>query len=289
MPRPLITCAYLCLISIAHIGFALSSGPQPDQTRVYKTIGEKDFELHIFYPKGHQPAEARAAIVFFHGGAWNSGDPNRFYPQCQYLAERGMVAISAKYRLRGSDGTSPAECVTDAKSAIRWVRSHASALGVDPNRIAAGGGSAGGQMAAATATATGFNDPSDDLSIDCRPNALVLFNPVIDNGPGPNAFAHNRVVKYWKDFSPLHNISENTPPTIILVGSEDGASKPAACEAFQQRMQENGRRCDLLIYEGQTHGFYFKKPKYRPITKEVMAQFLLSIGFIENRDNAMPQ
>ncbi|MGE9291868.1 MAG: alpha/beta hydrolase fold domain-containing protein [Puniceicoccales bacterium] len=272
----------LIFLGVSQSGVAQTKDGFPDEYRVYKTVNGDVLDLHIFYPENHQPSEKRAAIVFFHGGAWRSGDPSRFYPQCEYLVERGMVAISAKYRLSSKGGSKPKECVTDAKSAIRWVRGHADELGIDSNRIAAGGGSAGGQMAAATATAKAFDDPNDDLTVNCRPNALVLFNPVIDNGPGPNSFAHGRVAAYWEDFSPLHNLSGETPPTLIIVGSQDTASTPAACEAFQEKMESLGNRCDLLIYEGQSHGFYFKKPAFRSTTKEAMAQFLRSIGFIDN-------
>ncbi|MBC2602610.1 alpha/beta hydrolase [Puniceicoccus vermicola] len=258
---------------------------KPDQFEFYKTVDGKDFDLHIFTPEGHQPSDVRPAIVFFHGGAWRGGNPRSLYPQCRYLADRGMIAISVKYRVRSRDGTSPRECVMDANSAMRWVRANSDQLGINPDRIAAGGSSAGAQMAAATATTTKFNDPGDDPDIDCRPDALVLFNPVIDNGPGPDSFGHYWVADYWEDFSPLHNIDETTPPTIILVGSEDTASKPAACREFQRQMEAHDRRYDLLIYEGQTHGFYLKDPHYEEITNQAMARFLQSIGFIAESPN----
>ena len=135
-----------------------------------------------------------------------------------------MVAICAEYRVSSRHKTSPRECVQDGKSAMRWVRSHSSELGIDPHRIAAGGGSAGGHVAAATATVKGFDEPGEDITVSARPDALVLFNPVYDNGP--KGYGHDRVKDYWKEFSPLHNLDKTTPPTIVFLGTEDKLVPP---------------------------------------------------------------
>ena len=142
-------------------------------------------QLHVFTPPGYSPTDARPAAVFFFGGGWLGGAPTQFFPHCEWLSQqRGMVAISCEYRTASShDGATPFDCVADGRSAMRWVRSHAAELGVDPHRIAAGGGSAGGHVAAATATCTSLDDAHDDMSVDPTPNALLLFNPVYDNGP----------------------------------------------------------------------------------------------------------
>ena len=108
---------------------------------VYKTIGETTLFLYVFNPKGHLQSDKRPAAVFFFGGGWNGGTPTQFEHHCKHLASRGMVAMVVDYRVKNRQGTTPKECVMDGKSAIRWVRSNALKLGVDPNRIAAGGGS----------------------------------------------------------------------------------------------------------------------------------------------------
>jgi dienelactone hydrolase len=115
-----------------------------------------------------------------------------------------MVAMSAEYRVKSRNNTSPRECLKDGKSAIRWIRQHALELGIDPNRLSAGGGSAGGQVAAATGTTQGFEEEGENLNISSSPNALVLFNPVFDNGP--NGYGYDRVKAYWKEFSPLRDL-----------------------------------------------------------------------------------
>lgn len=140
--------------------FTLSAdenSPEPNRLEVYKTIGNVQLKMHIFEPEG-TGTEPRPAIVFYFGGGWNGGSPEQFYPHCRYLADRGMLAMAAEYRVKSRHGTPPTECVKDGKSAIRWVRREAERLQVDPHRVVAGGGSAGGHVAAACATVLGFDD-----------------------------------------------------------------------------------------------------------------------------------
>ncbi|MCA9269701.1 MAG: alpha/beta hydrolase fold domain-containing protein, partial [Planctomycetales bacterium] len=241
MPR-LFTLFAALTIGAAACAFAQAA----ERTEVYKKVGDVELNLHIFEPEGHQASDARPAIVFFFGGGWVGGTPTQFFPQCEYLASRGVVAISAEYRIRSKHGTSPAECVADGKSAIRWVRSHAKQLGVDPARIAAGGGSAGGHVAAATGTLSKFDEPSEDAAVSSRPDALVLFNPVFDNGP--DGYGHDRVQAYWRDISPLHNISDKSPPTIVFLGDKDKLIPVATASEYKARMEKAGVRCDVWIY-----------------------------------------
>jgi acetyl esterase/lipase len=255
-------------------------GFEPDKSITYKTIGETELQLHVFTPDGHVESDNRPAIVFFFGGGWNSGSPSQFYPHCEYLASRGMVALSADYRVKSRNKTSPKECVKDGKSAIRWIRKHAGQLGIDPDKILAGGGSAGGHVAAATATTSGFEEEGEDLTVSSRPVALVLFNPVFDNGPG--GYGHDQVKEYWQAFSPMHNISETTPPTIVFLGTNDELIPVATAEEYKRRMENNGRRCDLHLYTGQPHGFFnYKNREYYTKTVEKMDAFLLSLDFLK--------
>jgi len=255
-------------------------GFTPDKEVAYKTIGDVQLKLSIFTPPDFTPVDKRPAIVFFFGGGWNSGSPTQFYPHCEYLASRGMVAMSADYRVASRNNTSPRECVKDGKSAIRWIRQHAAELGIDPNRIAAGGGSAGGHVAATTGTTTAFNEEGEDLTISSVPNAMVLFNPVLDTGP--DSHAYERVKDYWQDISPMHNITENTPPTIVFLGTKDDIIPVECAEKFKKQMNEKGVRCDLELYEGQKHGFfnYTSKENYTDTVKK-MDRFLASLGYLE--------
>ena len=116
----------------------------PDaRAEVYRSTENGDLKAWIFEPTGHRGQDKRPAIVFFFGGGWNGGSPGQFRTQAAYLAERGMVAILVDYRVRSRQGTLANVAVSDARAAIRWVRANAGRLGVDPDRIAASGGSAG--------------------------------------------------------------------------------------------------------------------------------------------------
>jgi alpha-L-fucosidase 2 len=219
-------------------------------------------------------------MVFFFGGGWNSGSPSQFYPHCSYLASRGMVCMAAEYRVKDRNNTSPREAVMDGKSAVRWVRQHASELGIDPERIAAGGGSAGGHVAAAAGTIKGLEEENEELGVSSRPNALVLFNPVFDNGP--NGYGHGRVEEYWKEISPLHNIDEHTPPTVVFLGTEDELVPVETAEKFKASMESHGVRSDLHLYPGQPHGFFnFKRKENYTRTVADMDRFLVSLNYLE--------
>ena len=259
-------------------GFGAESLPQPDKVLTYKATPQGELKLHVFNPPKSHPDGKIPAIVFFHGGGWTSGGASQFYRQSRHLADRGIVAISADYRVKQPHKTTPQECVKDGKSAIRWLRAHAQEIGIDPNRLAAGGGSAGGHIAAATALVEGFDEEGEDLTVSCKPDALVLFNPVIDNGPG--GFGYNTVSKYWEAFSPLHNIRADkpTPPAIFMLGTKDKLIPVATGKKFKAAMEAAGVRCDLILYEGQEHSF-FNSACYEETIKAADA-FLTSLGFL---------
>lgn len=260
----------------------LLAAPKPDDVKTYKKVGGHDLKLHIFNPEGHKATDSRPAIIFFFGGGWNGGTPSQFYPHSEYLASRGMVAISAEYRVKSQHKTTPLECVKDGNSAIRWARAHAKELGIDPKKIAAGGGSAGGHVAAATGTTKGIVEEGEDTKVSSRPDALVLFNPVYDNGP--KGYGHARVKEYWKKISPRHNLDKTTPPTIVFLGTNDKLIPVATAEGYRDAMKEHGVRSDLHLYEGETHGF-FNKSKYDETVLE-MDRFLVSLDYLKGKPTA---
>lgn len=251
------------------------------RAELYKTIGDTKLYLYMFVPKDHRPTDARAAAVFFFGGGWNGGTPMQFVPHCQYLASRGMVAIVADYRVRSRHGTTPFECVKDGKSAVRWIRANAARLGIDPTRIAAGGGSAGGHVAAATGNVPDLEEDGEDTSVSSKPNALLLFNPVYDNGPG--GYGYDRVKDRYQEISPLHNIRQGAPPTIVFLGTKDSLIPVSTAEKYKAKMEAAGSRCDLHLYEGQQHGFFNRSRSEEHYKKTVyeMDRFLASLGYLE--------
>jgi acetyl esterase len=238
--------------------------------KVYKTTDDSDgdpvtLNAYVFNPPGHRASDRRPAMVFFFGGGWKNGSPSQFSEHCQHLSSRGIVAITADYRVLTRQGTKALKCVADGKSAVRWIRQNATQLGVDPDRVAAGGGSAGGHVAACTGVITGFEEPGEDLTISSRPNALALFNPVvvltsIDDRPPLDqaklAELPERMGTNPKSLSPVQHVTKGAPPTILFHGRADETVPYWTAESFRDAMTAAGNRCELVGFEGEGHGFF---------------------------------
>jgi acetyl esterase/lipase len=258
---------------------------KPDRLVPYKTVGKFTLQISVFNPPGHRADRPVPGIVFFHGGAFNIGAPSNFYAQAQYLASRGMVALSVEYRIRSRHQSTQTEAVADAMSAMRWVRRHTTDLGLDPQRIAVAGGSAGGFLAAAVTTLRGLDEPGEDTTTSTRPNALILFNSMMDRGPGSRAFAKVEAAmgERWKSISPLHNLYPNFPPTIHFLGRSDKNISVASAQKMKAEIERVGGRCDLHLYEGQEHGFFNYgrgDNTYYRLTLIETDRFLTSLGYL---------
>jgi len=256
------------------------------RVEVYKTVGDTRLALWIFEPTRGADAR-RPAIVFFFGGGWAAGSPQQFEPQCRQLADRGMVAITADYRVASRHGAKPVDCVADGRSAIRWVRAHADRLGIDPARIAAAGGSAGGHVAACTAFIDEFDAPDEDRGTSAVPDALVLFNPVLVLAPLPGFVPKGfgvgvpaaRLGSEPQRLSPAHHVRAGGPPAIIFHGRADDVVPYAAAEVFSAAMRAAGNRCELVGCDDQPHGFFNKEP-WRTRTLAQADAFLTSLGWL---------
>ncbi len=246
---------------------------------VYKQIDTVSLYLDYYPAQYKTNDQAVSAILFFFGGGWNGGTINQFKPHAEYLAQRGMACFLVDYRVTTRHQSTPFESLKDAKSAMRFVRKNAKKWGIDPSKLVAAGGSAGGHLAIANATAGIYNDPKDNLSISCVPNALVLFIPVFDNGPG--GYGYERIGEAYTSFSPLHNIRRGIPPAIVFLGTEDKLVPVVTAEYFKMVMEKVGSRSDLFIYEGQGHGFFnYDHFEYYRKTLVATDEFLQSLDFL---------
>jgi len=275
-------------LSIIMSFFMISGFSQSSDTIIYKNTPERKLTLKVYYPENWKVTDSRKSIIFFFGGGWQGRNFNQFDIHAKYLATRGMVSFVADYRVtRDAKNLTPKDCIMDAKSAMRYIRSHAIELGISPDSIAASGGSAGGHLAASTACISQYNDPNDDLSISCVPNALILFNPVINNGP--DGYGYDRVKDYYKSFSPTDNIHEGMPPTLIMVGTKDKYVSQTTVLDFQKRMIEHNNQCDIYYYSNQLHGFFNKgktnDSQYFHRTFSAMVSFLEGLNYIKAREN----
>lgn len=244
----------------------------------YKTVGERELKIHINYPPEWKPSDTRPAIVFFFGGAWTDGTVEQFAPQAEYFASRGLVAARADYRIKSKDSVTPDKCVEDARSAVRWMRKNAKLLGIDPKKLIVSGGSAGGHLAACMMIEKSVEAAGDDLSISTIPQAMVLFNPVLnfENEEMMKRFGVDKEVA--GKISPTLHLTKKSPPALILFGTEDRLK--AHGEEYWKKAEALGVRAEKFLAEGQGHGFFNRSP-WLERTMIAADKFLASLGYLK--------
>ena len=237
-------------------------------------------ELKVWIVGEKIAEEAKPAVVLFFGGGWRFGSPDSLLRHARYLAGKGMICLLPDYRVANRQGAKIADCVTDAKAAVAWTRANAERLGVDPERIAAGGASAGGHIAACSALVPGLGNEE-------RPNALVLFNPALILAPfNGNDFG----VKYRltaefvgvepKAVSPIHHLSADSPPTWIGHGTKDSLIPIETARAFRDEMKKEGGTCVFMEAEGMPHAFHYRDPWFTK-SMENIEKFFQGLGWLE--------
>ncbi len=265
---------------------------KPTRTIVYKTTtdkaGEKvELAMDIFEPADHKASDKTPVVVSFFGGGWVGGSTGSFYPQSAYFVSRGMVAIVPDYRVRNRQKTSPYESVADGKSAVRWLRAHASELGIDPNRIVAAGASAGGSLAAGAGILPGLDEKTEDASVSSVPNALMLYFPVIDTSD--KGYGHSRLGDRWKEISPTDHVRLGLPPTIIFHGTADKTVPYQNAVDFAKAMKAAGNRCEFVTVEGAGHGFAYQIGReYGNLALRQSDEFLESLGHLQGAPTLPP-
>ncbi|MEZ5501498.1 MAG: alpha/beta hydrolase [Halioglobus sp.] len=246
---------------------------RPDREIVYTAKGQAPLTLHAFTAQHRRDDTPTPALLLFHGGRWLYGGPEELYPQCAYFAQQGYACFSAQYRLGADNRPDVRGAVADARAALDYLLDNAQALGIDPARIAVGGGSAGGHLAAALGSGLPLA-PGAATPDQRRPAAQVLYNPMLDLAPGTPD--HHLVREYWEAVSPLHHVDNAVPPALILVGSQDPEVPLATVEHYCAALRNAGGRCDVALYDGQSHGFYHN-PAYREQTNRRILAFLQTL------------
>lgn len=226
---------------------------------IYKTIDTLNLKVDVFYSSPSVQKKNKTAIVFFHGGGWAYGKPSEFFTTCERYAKMGMVTFSVDYRLSIQNGEvphptiSPIECLMDAKSAMRWVRENAAKFGIDPNKIVSSGQSAGGHLALATAMIDEYNEKSDNQSISCSPNAVLLFSACVNTVEGwCDRLLAERRTRIWS-ISPFHHVRKGLPPMIEFHGIDDEQVPKWTVQFFESAMKKEGNYFEQHMYEGRKH------------------------------------
>jgi dipeptidyl aminopeptidase/acylaminoacyl peptidase len=131
------------------------------------------------------------------------------------------------------------------------------------------------------AAATGMikENSSEKTVLSSKPNLLLLYYPVIDNGPG--GYGPEEMQKRFQEISPLHNIDSTAPPTFFAVGTKDQLIPVKTAEEFKTRMQKAGVVCELHLFEGAGHPiFYYAKE----LTENYDKILKLSDEFLQKHD-----
>lgn len=254
----------------------------PDRDGVYKTTPQGDLRMHLFLPPDWRATDRRAAFLLFHGGGWAKGSAGQMFRWAAHFAGRGLVAISAEYRLRDRHGTTPEKCVMDARSAMRYLRRNAAALGVDPDRVIAGGSSAGAHLATALGVGCGPDELGEDSVVPVRPQALVCLANCPDTSDRGFRWKGTpdeaRGDDWARAISPHHHVAPGCPPAIMMSGGSD-VYLPKV-RAFARRSAALGNRVDLWVAPGQSHTFHNAPPWLEAVIIKA-EEFLGSLGFVD--------
>lgn len=250
---------------------------------VYKSIGERHLKLDIFrYPS---PAK-QGVLILIHGGGWSSGSKELLHPLARAIAKKGFVVASIEYRLSG-EAKFPAG-FEDARDAVQWLKLNAEQFGIDPNRVAIAGGSAGGQVAALLAYSGGTLDNEnateflkfralvnlDGLSDFTSAEALLFENDPKKKPSAAGAWFGGRyeeVPDMWKRASPFFYIDKTAPPTLFI--NSDQARFHAGRDTTITQLEKLSIPSKVVFFENSPHSFWHVEPWFTP-TANAFVDFL---------------
>ncbi len=247
---------------------------------VYKQTPQGELRIYFAMPEDWSPEDKRPAVVFFYGGGWSGGNVFSYDEQSEYFAQCGVVAGMADYRVRTRHGVLPDKCVEDARSAVRWIRANSAALGVDPDRIIAGGGSAGAHVAACTAIPGAPDSDADDLRISCIPNGLILCFPVASLMDDTRASSFQALLgrETANLLSPARQVAKSWPPTVLFYGTADRLLPGGVL--LHNNARQVGSMCEMYLAEGQGHGYVNAEP-WNVVSAKYAADFFMRAGVLD--------
>ncbi|MFC1462083.1 sialate O-acetylesterase [Verrucomicrobiota bacterium] len=250
-----------------------------DEKIAYSETDSGPLLLHVFRPPGPGTQPLPAMLLFF-GGGWRGGTPRQFYTHSACLAAHGMIAICAEYRVESRHNSMPLDSVADGRKAVLWLLEHAGELGIDPERVVVGGGSAGGHVALASILCDRIGAPLGEAMRSVR--GMVVFNPVADTTE--TGYGADRLGEDAESCSPLHNVREGLPPAIVFHGSGDKCISLECVQRLERAMLEKGNRCEVVVYDGETHGFFNfeRNPDVYVDTMQRVIAFLRSVGMLDD-------
>lgn len=238
------------------------------ETINYKTVDGIGLPMKLYYPDGHTLGGKYGAIVCIHGGSWRAVNDNSPWdggimsPQAECFAALGAVGITISYRdfPPPEDARTPGgrhitlyDLYIDCRDAIRFLKKNACRFGIDPDRIAVIGDSAGGHLAGCLATID--NDEEDG-----RISAAVMCNPITDlTDPSWHKYIEcvckDDAESEAKKVSPLYRVKENCVPVLLMHGLEDTCVLPRHSMDFYEKSKKMGNRCNIQLFPDTEHAF----------------------------------
>jgi acetyl esterase/lipase len=264
--------------------FEIPPGVHLEQNIPFCQIDEKSLTLDLYLPG--DPSVNRPAIIFVHGGGWRSGNKYQFRRQAAYFASKGYVCICIEYRLSG-EAVFPA-AVEDCKCAVRWLRARAEMYDIDPGKIAAAGGSAGGHLASLLGVLDGhssYEGSGGYADFSSKVNAVISLNgvaylPIDVPGERIPALVIQFIGGTWQDHpelyrqaSPITHIDAADSPFLFIHGTGDTTVPHKQSVDFTDALKLAGVPAEIYSVEGQPHGFFNRPPWYEPALKR-MGKFL---------------
>ncbi|MFM8448520.1 MAG: pectate lyase [Haliscomenobacter sp.] len=260
----------------------LPPGVRALKSQPYKTAGGRELVADVFIPE--RPAQkAFPAVLLIHGGGWSSGSKENLVPMAQQLAKRGYVSVAVEYRL-SPEIAFPAG-VEDLKEALRWMRSQASQLAINPHQVAALGCSAGAQLASLLGT-TGQHTLFDDHSAYTNQSAAVQ---AVVNVDGIVSFIHpeadaegaaaarwlggtrSEAYDNWKKASPLEYADAHTPPFLFINSAIPRFH--AGRDSLRHVLDQYGIPSQVYTFPQSPHAFWLMHPWFDS-TVAITTQFL---------------
>ena len=249
------------------------------ETYIYRDGQPEPMRLHLFKPKHWKPEDHRPALVFFFGGGWTRGTPERSASYAKWAATLGMVGIAPDYRTKERFGTTPLESVADGRAAVRWIEDHADKLGIDSGRIVVGGSSAGGQVALWTAIEHTPPGSATNEAPRVKPISLILVSPVSDTSLA-TGYTPKRFGDKADALSPVHQLDAKMPPVLLFHGDADTTVTNRQSIALREKLVASSNVCELITVPGGNHGFQTQLPEWKEKSRAIMEEFLTKQGVL---------
>lgn len=233
----------------------------PHEEDVAYLEGDRKEKADLYFPMNVPAGQKAPALIVIHGGGFNDGDKRKYRELnfCTNAAKRGYLAMSINYKLRKYQGqvTWP-QNIHDAKEAVRWLRLNAERLKIDPERIGAMGGSAGGNVAAMLALTQpedGFDGEGFRTNIPARIVCGIDFYGAVDlmTYHDMKMFAKTReeAPELYRKGSPTSYVRENAPPLLMIHGTGDETVKVEQSQLLRGKLEAAGNPCPEYTISNQ--------------------------------------